>query len=125
MSPFYSRLSACCDRQHPRIEIKSDNLAVSTDSPKRLAREHARPAANVQNLVAHPDSSGVGNRRSPSAEDRGYEAGLVDFGSAGRDLPAFGLSHGDYFQLFAEIAPERCIVLFPLTAPSLLVFASR
>jgi hypothetical protein len=50
------------------------------DPPKSLAREHACPAANVEDLVTRPDSSGVGNRASPSAEDRRHEAGLIDLG---------------------------------------------
>jgi hypothetical protein len=80
-SPFHLRLSTRCDRQHPLIEIKANNLTPLPDPPKGLACEHAGPAANVEDLVTPPDSSGVGNRASPSAEDRRHEAGLIDLGS--------------------------------------------
>ena len=81
MSPFYFWLSSRCDRQHPLIEIKANNLTFLPDPAKGLACEHACPAANVEDFVTRPDSSGVSNRASPSAEDRRHEAGLVDLGS--------------------------------------------
>jgi hypothetical protein len=46
-----------------------------------LAGEHAGPTANIEDRVPRPDVGGVGNRASPSAEDRRYEAGLIDLGS--------------------------------------------
>jgi hypothetical protein len=81
LSPFYFWLSSRCDRQHPLVEIKANNLTLSPDAPNGLSCEHACPAANVENSVTRPDSSGVSNPTSPSAEDRRHEAGLVDFGS--------------------------------------------
>jgi hypothetical protein len=81
LSPFYLGLSSRCDRQHSPIEIKSNDLAFLPDPPENLACEHACPAANVENFVTRPDSSGVSNRARPSTKDRRYEAGLVDFGS--------------------------------------------
>jgi hypothetical protein len=80
LSPFDVRLGSRCDRQHPLIEIQADNLTFLGDPAKGLAGEHAGPAANVEGLVAPPDSGGVGNRASPGAEDRRHEAGLVDLG---------------------------------------------
>jgi hypothetical protein len=71
-------LSSRCDRQHPLIEIKADNLTVLSDTPEGLACENAGPAANVEDSVTRPDPSGVGNRTSPSTEDRRHETGLVD-----------------------------------------------
>jgi hypothetical protein len=81
LSPLDSGLSSRCDGKHPLIEIKANNLTLSPDASKGLACEHARTAANVENSVARPDFSSVGNAASPSAEDRRYEAGLVDLGS--------------------------------------------
>ena len=81
LSPFYLGLSSRCDRQHPLIEIQANDLTFLPDPPESLACEHACPAANVENFVARPYSSGVSNRASPSTKDRRYEAGLVDFGS--------------------------------------------
>jgi hypothetical protein len=79
-SPVYFRRSSRCDRQHPLVEINPNNLTILPDPPKGLACEHARPAADVENLVTRPDSSCVSNRARPSAEDRRHEAGLIDLG---------------------------------------------
>jgi hypothetical protein len=81
LSPGNARLGSRGDRQHPLIEIKASNLAPLAGPPQGLAGEHAGPAADVENPVAPPDPSGVGNRAGPGAEDRRHEAGLIDLGS--------------------------------------------
>jgi len=83
LSPFDLRLGSRGDRQHPLIEIQADNLTFLADPPQGITGEHAGPAANVEDRVAHPDSGGVGNRACPGAEDRRHEAGFVDFGGIG------------------------------------------
>jgi hypothetical protein len=55
--------------------------ANGSEPPKGLPGEHAGPAADVEDLVTRPDPGGVGDRARPGAEDRGNEAGFVDFGS--------------------------------------------
>jgi hypothetical protein len=80
-SPLDLRLGSRGDRQHSLIEIKADNVTFRPGPAKGLAGEHAGPAGDVEDLVTRPDPSGVGNRAGPRAEDRGHEAGLVDFGS--------------------------------------------
>jgi hypothetical protein len=80
-SPFDVRLSSRCDRQHPLIEIKTNNLTFLPDPPMGLAGEHAGPTANIEDLVTRPDPGGVSYRASPGAEDRRHEAGFVDLGS--------------------------------------------
>jgi hypothetical protein len=87
--PFYRRIgftptghfSPRCDRQHSFIEIKADNLTFMPHPATGLACEDACSAANVEDSVTRPDSSGVSNRASPSAKDRRDETGLVDLGS--------------------------------------------
>jgi hypothetical protein len=79
--PSYFRLGSRCDRQHPLVEINANDLTILPDPPKGLAGEHTGPAANVEDRVPRPDSSGVSNRARPSAEDRRHEAGLIDLGS--------------------------------------------
>jgi GAF domain len=93
LPPFDSGLSSRRDGQHPRIEIEADNPAFSPHALEGLACEHPCTTANVENSVSRPDTSGVGNRPSPSAEDRRYEAGLIHLGSLRRDLPGLGLRH--------------------------------
>jgi hypothetical protein len=66
-SPCYVRLTSRRDRQHPLIKIKANDLALLPDPPEGLACEHAGPAANVEDLVTPPDSSGVSNRASRNA----------------------------------------------------------
>jgi hypothetical protein len=95
MAPFDLRLSPRRDRQHPLVQIEADNMTLSPHSPTGLAGEHARPAADIENSVTRPDCRGVGNRAGPSAKDRRHETGLVDLGGFRRDLPAFGLGHGN------------------------------
>jgi hypothetical protein len=55
-------------------------VTVSPDAAKGLACQHAGAAANIENAVALPDASSVGNWASPSAEDRRDETRLVDLG---------------------------------------------
>jgi hypothetical protein len=77
LAPFDTAREASGDRQHSRIEVQADDGARRAHALRRLAREHARPARDVEHALAALDASLGDHARRKLPEQRRHEHLLV------------------------------------------------